>query len=984
MRQAEATRFLGNEHHRSLAIGLLLGCWLGVLAPSSHAASEATGCAPGPSTRTINYGAVAVCKIETQFQGESDRFRFSATAGETILLVLTYLPSDGSVCIKLLNPFGQTEVGPNCTDRNYTSINWLISSSGTYTAEIYEFYGANQVRYTLTLDRLLPTSPAAVGMVFEQARGSEINPVGDLDIYSFNGTAGQAVKVTVYRLGPGPTPCLQSLTPALTNAAPPVCNESLESFYPEVSSSFTLPSSGTYSLLVSTLDPIAIVRYSILLHCISGCSAQPPSNLTRCVTPPSLHAYALAGTQPTERTFWIGSEDFDNCSLPGIADFTASANVLNGAGWLSVSPASGTFFPGGLNLIRATINPAAISGTGTFQAVIRVLIPSLNATIKIPVTLTMHSGPQLALSWNSFVFQTVELTAAPPAQTLRIHNTVPGTIDWTISPAELATSFPSWLSISPLSGTAGSAAGQGSRVTFSVNPAGLTAGNTNTVYNALVKVSSPTATNSPQYISITFHVVRITAAPVPLLSGYGLVFNYTQGGPVPGSQSCMFSNTGGGSITASLDPKTVSGINWLSVSITSATASTASGPQTWHVSVNPSGLEPGQYRGKITHKFTATNSSGASVARPEQDVDVLLNVFAPDAVASMRSGERAAACAPTKMDMLGATVGNGVNVPVSFPLVLLTQVIDDCGQAVTGATALAVADGQNVPLAEVGGGLYSGNWTPQKTNAAASIVFTILHPTLETVQQNFKVAAVAASGGTSLPVLFNQGVVETAGLSQGRPLVPGGIISLFGLNMAPPGTLAFASAVPLEQSLAQTSVRIGNVNAPLYFVSPQQINAQLPFEAVPGETVTVVLNVNGRLAAPQQYQIAPAQPGIFSAAGNAAVLDEQSRLITSQNPARIGKTIQIIASGLGITNPAVASGAGSPSGSSTQIAVEVTIGGVPATVVSQELVPGLVGLYQVKATVPAGVTPGDAVPLVITQNGIPSNPDLPVTLPVAP
>jgi len=149
-------------------------------------------------------------------------------------------------------------------------------------------------------------------------------------------------------------------------------------------------------------------------------------------------------------------------------------------------------------------------------------------------------------------------------------------------------------------------------------------------------------------------------------------------------------------------------------------------------------------------------------------------------------------------------------------------------------------------------------------------------------------------------------------------------------------------------------------------------------------TVTVVLNAGGGLAAPQQYQIAPAQPGIFSAAGNAAVLDEQSRLITSQNPARIGQTIQIIAGGLGITNPAVASGAGSPFGSSTQIPVAVTIEGVPATVLSQELVPGLVGLYQVKAIVPAGVTPGNAVPLVITQNGIPSNPDLPVTLPVAP
>ena len=977
MRRFEGSRFIGNEHHRSLAIGLLLGCWLGAVVPSSHAASEATGCAPGPSVQTIGYGTVSACTIEFPALDESDEFNFAATNGEIILLVLTRTGGSGTVCLELANPFGQVEVGPNCTTQS-TRANWIISATGTYHVDVYEFYGQQQVQYTLTLERLLPASPAAAGMTFGQARGSEINPVGDLDFYSFSGTAGQTVTVSVYRTSATGTPCLESTTPAGTAAAPRVCSG------PVASSSFALSSSGTYSLLVYSESHNALMAYTIQVQCTSGCPAQPPLDLTRCVTPPSLQASVLTGTAAFQRFFSVGNAELLNCSLPSVAAFSTSASVLNGAGWLTVSPASGTFTPGAANTITATVNPAAISGTGTFQAVIQIVIPSLNATIKVPVTLTAHSGSQLGLSWNSFVFQTVELTAAPPAQTLRIYDTVPGTLDWTISPAPPATSFPSWLSISPLSGTAGSAAGQGSRVAIGVNPAGLTAGSTNTVYTALAKVTSPAASNSPQYISITFHVVRITAAPVPLLSGYGLVFNYTQGGPLPASQSCMFSNTGGGSITASLDPKTVSGINWLSVSISSATASTASGPQTWQVSVNPSGLAPGQYRGKITHKFTATDSLGASFARPDQDVDVLLNVSAPDTVASMRSEERAAACAPTKMDLVGATVGNGVNVPVSFPLVLLTQVIDDCGQAVTGATALAVADGQNVPLAEVGGGLYSGNWTPQKTNAAATIVFTIFHPTLATVQQNFKVAAVAASGGTALPVLFNQGVVETAGLSQGRPLVPGGIISLFGLNMAPPGTLAFASAIPLEQSLAQTSVRIGNVNAPLYFVSPQQINAQLPFEAVPGETVTVVLNAGGGLAAPQQYQIAPAQPGIFSAAGNAAVLDEQSRLITSQNPARIGQTIQIIAGGLGITNPAVASGAGSPFGSSTQIPVAVTIEGVPATVLSQELVPGLVGLYQVKAIVPAGVTPGNAVPLVITQNGIPSNPDLPVTLPVAP
>jgi len=57
----------------------------------------------------------------------------------------------------------------------------------------------------------------------------------------------------------------------------------------------------------------------------------------------------------------------------------------------------------------------------------------------------------------------------------------------------------------------------------------------------------------------------------------------------------------------------------------------------------------------------------------------------------------------------------------------------------------------------------------------------------------------------------------------------------------------------------------------------------------------------------------------------------------------------------------------------TAVPVQVTIGGQPATVSFAGLAPGWVGLYQVNVQVPSGVTPGSAVPVVITQNGISSN-----------
>jgi uncharacterized protein (TIGR03437 family) len=98
-------------------------------------------------------------------------------------------------------------------------------------------------------------------------------------------------------------------------------------------------------------------------------------------------------------------------------------------------------------------------------------------------------------------------------------------------------------------------------------------------------------------------------------------------------------------------------------------------------------------------------------------------------------------------------------------------------------------------------------------------------------------------------------------------------------------------------------VRIGGEDAPLYYVGPGQINAQVPFGARPGENVSVVVNSNGRLTAPQNFLIAPAEPGIFKAGNSAAVLDAQTyQQITPSNPTHLGSAVLIFANGLGLTN----------------------------------------------------------------------------------
>ncbi len=92
-------------------------------------------------------------------------------------------------------------------------------------------------------------------------------------------------------------------------------------------------------------------------------------------------------------------------------------------------------------------------------------------------------------------------------------------------------------------------------------------------------------------------------------------------------------------------------------------------------------------------------------------------------------------------------------------------------------------------------------------------------------------------------------------------------------------------------------------------------------------------------------------------------------------PAAVGGYVSIYCTGLGATQPPVASGQPGPSDSPALVTfpVTVTIGGQPATLIFAGMAPGFVGVYQVNAQIPDGITRGDAVPLVLSQGGFRSN-----------
>ena len=227
------------------------------------------------------------------------------------------------------------------------------------------------------------------------------------------------------------------------------------------------------------------------------------------------------------------------------------------------------------------------------------------------------------------------------------------------------------------------------------------------------------------------------------------------------------------------------------------------------------------------------------------------------------------------------------------------------------------------------------------------------------------------------PVIGEGGIVNGASFSDEAVVSPGSIASLFGMNLAV--GMETAAGLPLPTMLAGTQVLVNEVLAPLFFVSPLQINFQMPFDAT-GSTVPIVVISDGVRGPEVMVTVAPAAPGIFTAvpggSGPGAILNEDSSPNSAENPAAVGSVVQIFTTGLGATDPPLATGqtgASSPPLNRTVMVPVVMIGGAPAEVLFSGMAPGFVGLYQVNARVPAATPAGDDVPLEIEIGGGSSN-----------
>ncbi len=292
---------------------------------------------------------------------------------------------------------------------------------------------------------------------------------------------------------------------------------------------------------------------------------------------------------------------------------------------------------------------------------------------------------------------------------------------------------------------------------------------------------------------------------------------------------------------------------------------------------------------------------------------------------------------------------------------VILQVIDQYGAPVSNLPvtfSVTSGGGKLVPIA---------NTTDNYGIAAAA---SALGPSVGTNVYSATAGGLTATfqaTGIAQPAISAGGIVSPANYSTILP-APGSYVAIFGTNLA--NATASYNTPYLPVSLSQVSVSFDNPNLSvpghIVFVSPGQVNVQIPWELQGQPSVQVKVSLgdsSGTVFTMPLGTYSPAYFEIPSGGQNiAASLDESNNIVTVTNPVARGHVVQLFLNGLGPVSNQPASGDPAPVNplAETTATPVVTIGGVNAQVIFSGMTPGNAALYQINAIVPetnAGVQP---------------------------
>ena len=636
------------------------------------------------------------------------------------------------------------------------------------------------------------------------------------------------------------------------------------------------------------------------------------------------------------------------------------------ASWCTPGATSGAIPSGSVLNVAVYADPSGLA-SGYYRTTVD--FATTDGTSSVPVTLFVATAGSVVLAPSGRQFiQPVSGLPGTTQGSFLITVAGSGSINWS---AAVQPGSP-WLKLGSSTGVATSTTP--SNVLYSIDTT-VSSTLAAKAYYGTIRVTSPDGVNSPVDFQVILNVVSANTPSSPDPQPAGLLFLTGAGtSPPPQTITVNAGSSTNGTVAYQASATMLNGTGWLQVTPSSGTTS-GSAAAVSTVSVTSTNLAPGVYYGGVSYALAAAGVRTVNIT-------LIVQASAPASLSDTSSGNQipqlrrpeAGGCTASSLAPTQTGLVNNFSAPTSWPTPLAIRLYNDCGAAVTNGQITVTFSNGDPPLAmgiaDSKTALYSATWTPRSTSTQVTV-------TARSIAPGFAAASSQIIGTVTpnkAPILAHNGTLHIFSPQIGGALAPGNVVQIYGSSLG--GQNAAATLVPLPSDIGGTSVIIGGLEAPLFFVGPNQIDAQVPFELTAGKQYQVVVNANGALTAPDTVNLTADVPGMAAFAdGTIIAQHSDGSLVTATAPALPSEYLVIYSSGLGKTDNVVATGAGSPSSPLAKPVdtVSLTIDGASANVLFAGLTPGLVGLYQINFQVPASAKTGNLA-LIVTQNGVVGNP----------
>jgi len=152
----------------------------------------------------------------------------------------------------------------------------------------------------------------------------------------------------------------------------------------------------------------------------------------------------------------------------------------------------------------------------------------------------------------------------------------------------------------------------------------------------------------------------------------------------------------------------------------------------------------------------------------------------------------------------------------------------------------------------------------------------------------------------TVPYIAAAGVTNAAGTTPSSTVGPGSLISISGQNLSPQTDVGRVN--PLAQTIDGVTVTVNDRILPLLYVSPQQINAQVPSDLSDGD-YTLQVHSQGQPDVSATFTVSRNSPGLFGQTMNSQIyaiaLHADGSLVTPDSPAQAGETVSLLGTGFG-------------------------------------------------------------------------------------